>query len=76
MTIKKPVNIDQFDSFVSKANETVKPSPKGVIRGKKQIITVGFSPELLERIDACASASGISRAAFISLACSRAVADS
>ena len=72
MAIKKPVNIDQINSFVSKADA---PSVKGVIRGKKQIITVGFSPDLLVKIDEAANASGISRAAFISLACSRAVAD-
>lgn len=49
-------------------------SAKGVIRGKKQIITVGFTPELLLKIDAAANRVGISRAAFISLACSKAVA--
>lgn len=47
---------------------------KGVIRGKKEIITVGFAPDLLRKIDAASEANGISRAAFISLACSRAVA--
>lgn len=47
---------------------------KGVIRGNKEIITVGFVPELLEKIDAAAKANGISRAAFISLACSKALA--
>ena len=73
MAIKKPVNIDQINSFDSKADA---PAVKGVIRGKKQIITVGFSPDLLTKIDDAATASGISRAAFISLACSRAVADS
>lgn len=46
---------------------------KGVMRGKKQIITVGFSPDLLRRIDAAAEALSISRAAFINLACSKAV---
>ncbi len=51
----------------------VKEVTKGVIRGKKQIITIGFSPELLNKIDAAAERSGISRAAFINLACSKAV---
>lgn len=66
----------------SKAPEKVRDSiplsevagKKGVIRGKKEIITVGFAPELLRKIDAAAEANGISRAAFISLACSKAVA--
>ena len=73
MAMKEPLNIDQINSFVSQADA---PAVKGVIRGKKQIITVGFSPDLLTKIDDAATASGISRAAFISLACSRAVADS
>lgn len=47
------------------------PLAKGVIRGKKQIVTIGFAPDLLKRIDAAAADMGISRAAFINLACSR-----
>lgn len=51
------------------------PLAKGVIRGKKQIVTIGFSPELLKRIDATAADMGISRAAFINLACTRLLKD-
>lgn len=43
---------------------------KGVMRGKKMVITVGFAPTLLQKIDDAAEKMGISRAAFINLACS------
>jgi len=53
-----------------------KPTPsQGVIRGKKQIVTVGFSPDLLRKIEAAAAELGISRAAFINLACSKLLKD-
>lgn len=81
MTIKKPVKTTP-DMFISGAPDAkpeaevkakTAPGPS-TIRGKKQIITVGFSPELLAKIDAAADANGISRAAFINLACSQATA--
>lgn len=80
MTIKKPVKPESVDMFIggapdAKPEAAAKPAPgPSTIRGKKQIITVGFSPELLAKIDAAADANGISRAAFINLACSQAMA--
>ena len=78
MAITKPAKgIDPTAQFIEGAGDRASSNnapAKGVIRGKKQIITVGFSPELLEKIDAAAAENSISRAAFISLACSRAVA--
>lgn len=62
----KPLNKVRDDVPVSNVT-------KGVIRGKKQIITIGFSPELLAKIDDAAERNGISRAAFINLSCSKAV---
>ena len=62
----KPLNKVRDDVPVSNVT-------KGVIRGKKQNITIGFSPELLAKIDDAAERNGISRAAFINLACSKAV---
>ena len=79
MTIKKPVKTTP-DMFISGAPDAkpepeAKPAPgPSTIRGKKQIITVGFSPEQLAKIDAAATENGISRAAFINLACSQATA--
>lgn len=74
MSIKKPVRPADVEAFISNAPDATQ-EKKGVIRGKKQIITVGFAPELLDKIDAKALELSISRAAFISLACSRAVAE-
>lgn len=76
MTIKKPVKVDPQAAdvhFVPRIQEFLN---AGTLRGKKQIITVGFSPELLSKIDAAAACDGISRAAMINLACSKAVAES
>lgn len=79
MAIKKPVQIaDSIDAFVNKANEVVAPVSKernSTDRGFKKIITVGFHPDLLEKIEVAARASGISRTAYINLVCSRAVAE-
>lgn len=79
MTIKKPVKAPDVDMFISGAPDA-KPEPEAkapgpsTLRGKKQIITVGFSQELLAKIDNAAAENGISRAAFINLACSQATA--
>lgn len=75
MTIKKSVKIVQntspnVDAFIGGAPDAGS-KPVGVIRGKKQIITIGFAPEALERIDAAAAKVGISRAAWINLACAK-----
>lgn len=82
MTIKKSVKVavtgPAVDAFIGGAPDaSVQATPArsaGVVRGKKLIITVGFSPDMLERIDAGAAQCGISRAAWINLACSRALA--
>ncbi len=81
MTIKKQVKaaaapavaVDAFISGAPDAQATTREKTAGVVRGKKLIVTVGFTPELLHKIDEAAAASGISRAAFISLACSNAI---
>ena len=76
MTIRKAVKPPRSEeAFISAAPDAAAAKPAGVMRGKKQVITVGFAPELLEKIDAKAAENGISRAAMINLACSRAVAD-
>lgn len=74
MSIKAPVKqvLKEAEKFISAAPDSVE--KKGVIRGKKEIITVGFSPVLLERIEQAAADVGISRAAWINLACSKLLA--
>lgn len=42
---------------------------KGVIRGKKQIITVGLPPEMVIMIDKAAATAELSRAQYIYKAC-------
>lgn len=76
MTIKKPVKapIDTTKHFISAAPDSTPEKKAGVIRGKKEVITVGFSPALLERIEHAAADVGISRAAWINLACSKLLA--
>lgn len=80
MTIKKSVKIPvaagkAVDQFIGGAPDAGTAKSVGVIRGKKQIITVGFTPEALVRIDEGAARAGISRAAWINLACSKLVAE-
>ena len=82
MAIKKSVKaataeptVDAFISRAPDASISVAAKAVGVIRGQKRIITVGFEPEALEAIDAAAARCRISRAAWINLACSKAVAD-
>ena len=77
MAIKKLVKVPSVnttvDAFISGAPDAVIAKTVGVIRGKKQIITIGFTPEALERIDVAGTNVGISRAAWINLACSKAL---
>jgi hypothetical protein len=58
----KPKTIDEF---ISKAPDGTR---KGVMKGKKEQITVTFAPELLTKVDALAKKMGQSRAAMIGLA--------
>lgn len=47
--------------------------PKKKVRKGKQPITLTIAPQLLEKVDAAAKASGMSRAAYIAMALSYAV---
>lgn len=46
---------------------------KGVFRGNKRQITLGLSPELLEKIDEAAESENLSRAAWINMTITRAL---
>jgi hypothetical protein len=52
------------DAFISKAPD----ARKGVIRGRKEQITLTIAPELLAKVDEIASRMGQSRAALINRA--------
>lgn len=60
------------------ANEFIQGAPdaqraKGVIRGKRRVITLGFGPETIDRIDAAAEELGISRAAWVNMVANKAL---
>lgn len=80
MTIKGRVKADQSAEvlgardFVSGATDGSKPTTRGgVMRGKREQITHTMPPELLVQLDRRAKALGISRAAYINLALSKAL---
>ncbi|GAB4360823.1 MAG: hypothetical protein Kow0073_20220 [Immundisolibacter sp.] len=59
-------------AFISGAPDAPK-KPRGVIKGRRQQITLTLPPALLEKVDALAAELGQSRAAVINLAIHRAV---
>ena len=63
MAITKPVK-PTTEAFIAAAPDAVR---KGVMRGRKEQITLTISPELLARVDRMASRMGQSRAALINL---------
>ncbi len=69
MTINKAAGIRKdaknVESFIGGAPDARR---KGVIRGRKEQITLTIAPELLAKVDAMASRMGQSRAALINRA--------
>jgi len=63
MAITKPV-AKTPDAFIGAAPDAPR---RGVIRGRKEQITLTISPELLARVDRMAKRMGQSRAALINL---------
>lgn len=61
------------DAFISGAPDAQEKKPRGVIKGKRQQITLTIPPALLQKVDALAAELGQSRAAVINLAIHRAV---
>lgn len=72
ITKPKPKQEKTVDTFISGAPDA-ETKPKGVVKGKKQQISLTIAPALLEKIDNLASELGQSRAAVINLAIYRAV---
>lgn len=76
MAITKPKpkqdNTDSIDAFISGAPDA-ETKPKGVVKGRKQQISLTIAPALLDKIDSLAKELGQSRAAVINLAIYRAV---
>jgi hypothetical protein len=68
MTIDKGVNVRDkrmVEAFIGGASDAAR---KGVIRGRKEQITLTIAPELLAKVDALAAKMGQSRAALINRA--------
>jgi hypothetical protein len=63
MAITKPAR-RTTEEFISSAPDAVR---KGVMRGKKEQITLTIAPDLLARVDRMAKRMGQSRAALINL---------
>jgi hypothetical protein len=63
MAITKPPQ-RRTEEFISSAPDAVR---KGVMRGKREQITLTIAPELLARVDQMAKRMGQSRAALINL---------
>ncbi|MGD0108536.1 MAG: ribbon-helix-helix domain-containing protein [Rhodopila sp.] len=69
MTINRGATVrkgsQNVDAFIGKAPDAVR---KGVIRGRKEQITLTIAPDLLAKVDQMASKMGQSRAALINRA--------
>jgi hypothetical protein len=69
MTINRGATVrkggQNVDAFIGKAPDAGR---KGVIRGRKEQITLTIAPELLAKVDEMASKMGQSRAALINRA--------
>jgi len=65
MAITKPVKPKSVDAFISGAPDAAR---KGVMKGKKEQITLTLTPEMLTKVDTLAQRMGQSRAAVINLA--------
>ena len=69
MTINRGTTVrkdsQKADAFISSAPDAQR---KGVIRGRKEQITLTIAPELLAKVDEIASRMGQSRAALINRA--------
>lgn len=75
MTISKKPQRKTADAFIAGAPDSAveQTKPKGVVKGKKQQISLTIAPALLEKVDELATELGQSRAAVINMAIYRAV---
>ncbi|MGQ5976909.1 ribbon-helix-helix domain-containing protein [Serratia sp. IR-2025] len=62
-------NNEAVENFINSAPDAKIPASKGVVKGKKQQITITIDPELIKRIAEAAAEKGQSRAAFINMSC-------
>jgi hypothetical protein len=60
------INNDAISSFIQSAPDGSK--KKGVVKGKRQQITVTIVPEVIDQLDTMAAENGLSRAGLINIA--------
>jgi len=68
MAITKPVRPKAVEAFISRAPDGDGSVRKGVIKGRKEQITLTIAPDMLGKVDELARRMGQSRAAVINLA--------
>ncbi|MEX3099032.1 CopG family transcriptional regulator [Serratia ureilytica] len=56
------------DTFINSAPDGSTTKRKGVVKGKRQQISLTIDPEILDRLDVKAAEDGVSRAALINIA--------
>lgn len=56
------------ETFINSAPDGKNTRPRGVIKGRRQQITLTIDPEILDRLDIKAVEDGVSRAALINIA--------
>ncbi|HGM7842356.1 TPA: CopG family transcriptional regulator [Serratia marcescens] len=56
------------ETFINSAPDGSTTRRKGVVKGKRQQITLTIDPEILDRLDVKAAEDGVSRAALINIA--------
>lgn len=72
-TVPSPGDDAAVDAFISGAPDAPPKKPRGVMKGRRQQITLTIPPALLAKVDQLAAELGQSRAAVINLAIHRAV---
>lgn len=76
MTIKPRIDHDKAAAFIAGAPDAPERTAQNArVRERKVVITLGIAPSLLAKIDAAANAANVSRAAFMNLSISKAVAE-
>ncbi|CAI1209278.1 CopG family transcriptional regulator [Serratia marcescens] len=63
-----PAEDSAAEAFINSAPDGAATRRKGVVKGKRQQITLTIDPEILDRLDVKAAEDGVSRAALINIA--------
>lgn len=67
--INKDSQNDAITDFINAAPDAKVKEKRGVVKGKRQQISITMPPDILEQIDEAAAQNGQSRAAYIIMSC-------